>query len=268
MKNKSRRCLSCKDPIEGHFNRKRCPDCVLRLKKCPLGRLTPDQEKKVRKLAGTMKIKDLAKVVGTSDSTLDRWAKHNNFDINWLKYKPDEIRAVCASYELHGKVKTQKMFPKLNVRSIVEKHKIFEPRQTKWTDQQMIELVKMAGLVSPTGQQRFFKRPNSFEGGIKSVWIKRFGLKQTSIHGMPHWTAKHLVNSNARYIQPFGISRSGKKVKFRRVILWTEMEKCLKPEVPDFICEAIKSMAQFQRTLFGVKDPKKKIIKMITEREK
>lgn len=265
---KIRECLTCKASLDGlHFNTKRCPPCSLEVRKRPIGKLNKQQERLVRKFARTMKIKDLAAKVGTSDANLDRWARQNNVNINWLTYTEDEVKKVCAYYEKHGRPKTEKRFPDLNCRAIVERYKLFKPRCIKWTDEQIIEAAKMAGLVSYRSQAKFFNRPRANSGSIKSLWVKRFGYRGSSLNGMPHWRAKNFVTVKARYIKPLGESRNGKPVEFKRLILWVDLERCLKPDTPDFIFDAVKTMADFQRWLWKSNNPKPLIMKMIKERE-
>jgi hypothetical protein len=221
----------------------------------------------VRRLAGTMYIKQLAKAVGSSDSTLDRWAKQNGVNINAHKYRPATIRTVCAFYEKHGLVKTKEAFPDISVRSIIERHKLFKARQTRWTNEQIIEAVKMSGLVSPNAQAKFFNRPNAYNGSIKALWTKRFGFLGGSINGMTHWNARELVDSSAQYLKPKGEGRRGEPTLHRWLILWVDLENCLRPDIPDFIRQAIHTMADFQRCLWKSDNPKPLILKMIKERE-
>jgi len=45
------------------------------------------------------------------------------------------------------------------------------------------------------------------------------------------------------------------------------MEKHLNKEAPLFLKESVKVMAEFQRKLFGVKDVRSKVLRMINKRE-
>ncbi len=231
------------------------------------GKLTQEQESEARRLAGTMKQSELAEHLGCSGSNLIRWARDQKLSLDSLSSKPEIVRAVCSFYGQHGSLKTQKAFPNVKVRSIVERYKLYEPRQTRWTDEQLIEAARMAGLVSLSAQAKHFKRPNASSGSIMSLWMKRFGFSGGSINGMVHEHAKHLVTMKAEYLKPMSASRKGEKVQFRKLILWVDMEHCLKPETPAFIKSAIHTLADFQRWLHGDSDPKLKIIKMIEERE-
>jgi len=212
--------------------------------------------------------RELAQHIGCSRSNLIRWATANEISLNALSYKPDVVLSVCKYYERHGRKKTEETYPDVNVRSIIERnYGLFKPRQTRWTDEQIIEAAKMAGLVSPAAQAKYFSRPGAHSGSIKSLWMKKFGFGGCSINGMVHNYARELVGVRARYIQPTGESRSGRPTKFRRVILWVDLERVLITNTPKFIKEAIHTMADFQRWLWRSKDPRPLILKMIRERE-
>lgn len=247
-----KKCLRCNTPIKGaHPNRKRCEPCAAMLRKSPAGKLTTKQERMVRRLAGTMFIKDLAKKVGTSDSNLDRWARDNKFDINALKYSDEEIAIVCAYYAKHGKTKTQKKFPKVRVRSIVERHYKtlnLPARCTPWTDEQLVQLARFGGIASFTEIANYFKRPRAFNGSIQSVWMKRFGHGCRYLNGAPYnWAHKLVTNDCPLYTSKFCETRLGPQ----KIYLWIDLEKHLLPEIPDHISSAIKSLAKFQRWLHG-----------------
>lgn len=212
--------------------------------------------------------RELAEHLGVSRTNLIRWASQSGVSLDAHSYKPEVVARVLAYYEQHGKTRTQEAFPDVSVRSIVERnYGAFRPRQIRWTDAQIIEAARMAGLVSPRAQAKYFNRPNAHEGAIKSLWMKRFGFGAGSLNGMAHWQAKELVSVKARYLKPIGESREGEPIEFRRIILWVDMEKCLKRGTPAFIREAIETLANFQRWLWRCKNPKPKIIRMIRERE-
>lgn len=221
-------------------------------------------------LIGKMSREDIAQTIGVSMPSLKRAFRGTRLAFhNYCVRQPDLVRAVNRHYEKHGNAKTAEAFglkPK-QVEHIVYRYKMHQPRQIRWTDKQITEAVKMAGLVSAKAQAKFFNRPNANEGAIKSLWMKRFGFGVGALNGMVHWCAKDLVTTKARYIRPMGTARDGKLVKFRRLILWVDMEECLKKEMPPFIREAIHTMADFQRWLWKSENPKPLILKMIKERE-
>ncbi len=221
-------------------------------------------------MIGKMSREDIAERLGVSVPSLKRAFRGTRLAFhNYCQANPNLVRQVNAFYEKHGNKRTAEQFgirPK-QVEYMVYRYKLYKPRQIRWTEKQILELARMAGLISPTGQAKFFKRPNAYEGSIKSVWMKKFKIGGGSVNGMVHWYAKELVNHKARYIRTKGLSREGIPVPFRRIILWVDMEKCLKKNVPIFIKDAIVSMAEFQRWLHGKSDTRNRILRMIKERE-
>lgn len=247
-----RKCLECKADIsKRHKNAKRCEPCATILRENPVGRLTLQQERMVRKLAGTMFIKDLAKKVGASDSTLDRWSKANGVSINALRYTDEEIAKVCEFYAKHGKVKTQKKFPNIKVRSIVDRY--FKtlgmpPRCIPWTDEQLVQLARFGGLTSLEETAAYFNRPRAFRGSIVSVWQKRFGHGCMYLNGAPYSWGRFLVAGDCPC---YGTAFSTRKQGPVKIFLWIDIEKHLRPEIPEHLASAIKAMAKFQKWLHG-----------------
>jgi AcrR family transcriptional regulator len=220
-----------------------------------------------------MPVNEMAERLNTSVTNIKRAFRGKRLWFHNGKYKnrPELVESVLAYYAKHGKNETIKRFPDVKVKCIVDRPEYYghskPKRQIRWTDKQILEAARMAGLVSLKGQARYFNRPNADVGSIQSLWTKRFQMGSSNVNGMVHWYAKELVNHRARYIQPLGLSRADKLVKFRRVILWVDMEKCLKANVPSFIREAVKTMADFQRWLHGSDNPRAKILRMIETRE-
>lgn len=261
-----RKCLRCKISIEKrHPNAKRCKSCAQHLVKYPAGCLSEKQEGLVRKFAGTMYINDLAKKVGTSNSNLDRWARDNGVNINAHKYRPEVVAAVTAYYERHGKSKTQKRFPDVRVRSIVEKYRCFEKRQRRWTEDEKLDLIRFAGIVPLKIQAKYFNRPRANSGSIISAWSKTLGQisSRHGIHGMYSWKAEHFVKSKCPWISVGGLTRETKKNQ--RLFLWVDMEKNLRDDCPSFVQEAVSAMAHFQRELFNAKNAGLRIRRMRQE---
>jgi hypothetical protein len=213
--------------------------------------------------------RELAEHIGCSRSNLVRWASANGISLDAHSYKPDVIRRVLKHYEVHGRVKTQEAFPEVCVRSIVERnYGKFKARQTRWSDEQIAEAARMAGLVSPAAQAKYFNRPGANAGAIKSLWMKRFGFGECSVNGLVKFYARPLIKGgHSKYIRPTGLDRKGHPTKFRNLILWVDLENILKPDVPSFIAEAVRTMADFQRWLWRSENPKPLILKMIRERE-
>lgn len=216
---------------------------------------------------------EMAELLNTSVTNIKRAFRGESLWFKNGKYKnqPELVLDVMNFYSKHGKPATVDQYPGVNVKCIIDRPEYYglekANRQKRWTDEELIEAARMAGLVSPQAQAKYFNRPGARAGSIKSLWTKRFGMGACSINGMNHWMARELVNKKARYIRPVGQTRKGKPVTFRRVCLWVDMEKSLKTGVPPFLEDAIKTMANFQRWLHASNDPKPKILKMIKDRE-
>lgn len=221
-------------------------------------------------MIGKMDRVEIAERLGTSLTSLKRAFRGQRLGYhNWCVRQPELVKAVNSYYEEHGKNKTAERFqlkPK-QVEHIIYRYKQFKPRQIRWTDKQITEAARMAGLVSPRAQANYFNRPNAHAGAIKSLWMKRFGMGAGSINGMAHWTAKELVDEDAPYIKPIGESRAGNPIEFRRLFLWVDIEKHLKKDIAPFLKDAVRSMADFQRWLHKSNNPRLKILAMIKERE-
>lgn len=243
-------CPRCnKRPVQGHWNSKWCEICAADLKRRPAGKLTPHQERMVRRLAGTMFIKDLAKTVGTSDSNLDRWAKAHKVNINALKYPDALIQEVCEYYAKHGKRAAEKKFPNVKLRSIVERY-AHEPRQVRWTAPQLVKLAQVAGLASYEQQAKHFGRPHANAGSIKSAWMKIFRSAGGSINGLSMWVARHYTAASCPFYETnYWVTERGKSMQRRRIALWIDVAEHLRDDVPDHLVSAIFTMAAFQKWL-------------------
>lgn len=227
----------------------------------------------MRNWNGKKPVTEIAALLGVSVTNIKRSMKGERLWFRNNKYvnQPLLVRQVLDYYFEHGKTATVERFPNVNVKCIVDRPEYYgierKYRQIRWTDREILEATRMAGLVSPTAQARYFNRPNACNGSIKSLWVKRFGLAQGQINGMTFYYAQHLVDSSAQFLKPRGEGRRGDPVLHRWIILWVDMEKCLLPDTPEFIRDAVKTMAQFQRWIWKSENPKPRILKMIQERE-
>lgn len=253
-------CPRCKErPKKAHFNARWCEPCAAEFVKRPAGKLTAEQARRARALIHTMPHEDIARELGVSVSRLKRWARdHGNIRLSYFNRwhaNPRLTMQVCAYYAKHGKIKTAKRFPNVKVRSIVERYfkgLRLEPRQIRWTASQLIELAQMAGLVSFKRQARHFNRPNAREGSIKSAWQKKFGHGGGSINGLSHWLAKDYVRPSCPFFETdYWATRRDNAQFSRKIALWVDVERSLKPDVPEHLRDAISALAKFQRWLHG-----------------
>ena len=227
-------------------------------------------------MAGKVPRKEIAEKLGVSLVNLKRSCPGISFATTWIhKQNPERTRAVILFYFKHGKVATEEKFPDVNVKAIVDRPEYYGVkrtyRQIRWKESELLESVKMAGLVSFRAQANYFKRPRANAGSIKSLWTKNHKQKWSEINGMPHNRARRLVRfhgTSGKYIKTAGTNREGGHGYFgRKVMLWVDLEKSLRPELPDFIKDGVKAMADFQRWIWNSDNPAPLIRKMIKERE-
>lgn len=264
-------CINCKtrEKINTHSNTKYCKTCREAFVNKPRHNLTLEQQARVRKLAGTMYYEKLAKFVGCSRSSLNRFARQEGISLNAHKYKKELVDQVIAYYEKHGKTLTQQMFPNVKLRSIVE-HYEHNLRQVRWTFEQKKELLKMAGLISFKDQARFFNRPGANEGSIRSAFAKCVvPIAGTKINGMNYTNAIKLVNPSCPFFKRLMQRRVKQSTSMQSIALWIDIEDHLKDSIPKSIREAISALAVFQRKLHDAKtnaECRQKIKQMLSER--
>jgi hypothetical protein len=225
-------------------------------------------------MAGNVYRDEIARRIGTSKANLTRWAReHPEINFNAHKYPETVVREVCDYYEKHGKIKTQKKFPEVKIRSIVERYLSgIKPRQEPWTDEQLLRLARMAGIISMSAQAKYFNRPNAHKGSIQSAWMKKFGCGGSSINGLSWHIARHYVDYYCPVLQTrFWKQRKrldGKREyeSSRMLVLWVDLEKHMSDELPAHIKNGIKALAKFQKWVHG-KNVRKNIVNMMREIE-
>jgi hypothetical protein len=247
------KCVRCKkrDRFSDHPNAKYCQPCkeLLRVKIEPF--LYEDTKQLIRKYAGKIERKALAKKAGVSIATLKRFARMENLDITTFRYTDDEIKTVCEYYVVNGIVKTAEKFPHVKVRSIIERYvrKLgLDARQIRWTPQNLLEAAKMAGVISNNAQAKYFGRPNAYAGSIKSLWQKNFKCRPSNLNSCPHWIAKQIVDLRCPFYAKRG--RSTKMFAF-----WADIHRNLKDSVSDEVKILVAAMAKFQKWLHNTENP-------------
>lgn len=254
---KNRKCIRCKKDISKlHFNSKRCKPCADIIRKKPLSTLTDKQKTLVLKFAGKMYVKDIIKKVKCSKSNLVRFQRDHGISLNYHSYKKDVIEKVCRYYEKHGKIQTQKMFPDVRVRSIVERYKLFKPLCIPWKEDQVVELLRYSGLLSFDQLAKKFNRPNAYRGSIRSKFSKDLRVPAGYINGLPFHKARHFCDmKKVTIIQ----THHGN----RKLILWCDIKKHLHKDQSEIIFKFVDAMAMFQNWIWNSQNPKQKILRAI-----
>lgn len=237
-----RLCLTCKTDINDmHLNAVRCSLCAGHLRKKPPHKLTKLQQKEALKLAGTMYRHDIALKIGCSRTSLNRFAEENK-QLNWNFHRYDDktIKKVCDYYLNHTLEETQKKFPDLKARSIVDRY-LKSVKCFKYTDDEILILLKYTGLVS---------WPEISAKLGRSCFATRRKLYRTisgRVNGLPFMVAKNFVKNGC----PFFHIKLNLRSTGLWISPWTELSKHLKTENPSWVNQAFLSLAQFQRWLLG-----------------
>lgn len=257
-------CLACETAPRhsAHPNTKYCAPCAQELRHRPRANVTATQAAMIHQFRGTIVRRELAQHVGISQAQLTRYLREHGLDSNARDYPPEVVATVCATYQALGKRETQALFPDVSVRSIVERHKHYAPRQIRWTGEQQIELVRMAGLVSQTAQARYFGRPNAYEGSIRSFWAKGMHCAPRDIHGL----GAHLAWQVATPGVPATLVRHQQNAGARPVVLWLDLAAHLRQDLDPLVRDAVHALARFQRWLHGTEDPAA-LRQLVQERE-
>lgn len=247
-----KKCSTCKSDISHrHSNSKRCEVCAKERRKNPYHTLSKDKQEKALMLAGKKTRSQIAEMLQITRTSLNRFYKEKKTSSNSLKYDPKLVEKVCKYYEKKGKVETKKKFPDVVLRSVIERYyKKYNltPRQKKWTSQEHVEVMKMAGLVSHEKQARLLNRVNANAGSIRSFHSKKVFGKARYLNGIPLTLAKGYVKEGC---EAYLVSGCYGSASCEYKVLWVDVFKYLNDDVPQYLREAIKSIAEYQKKLYG-----------------
>lgn len=275
-------CPGCKKrKVQRHHSSKWCKPCALDRRKKPRGNLTKSQEQIVRKNAGKIPKEKIAELAETSSSSVMRWARDNGISLDSHSYPKEKMKEMIMFYEKHGSLATKKRFSekmfKCYSANPKRHHHIYKPkpRQIRWTKKELLELVKMAGIITPESQAKYFNRPRANAGSIKSAWTKTMKVKSPGdIHGLRRRAALQIcdvdkikpIETKGWWLSRKGSFQKGKTWHSRRIYLWIDIAKNLHSGLPEFISEGVYALSDFQYKLFG-KYPRRSIQRMIHDRE-
>ena len=257
-------CVECqaRPRWSTHPHTKYCEPCRQRFLRAPRSRITPAQGAMIQQLRGTMPRWQIAARVGVSHAQLNRYLGEQGLTSNARDYPPEIVAAVCATYAALGKRRTQDLFPDVVVRCIIDRHKDYPPRQIRWTGEQQIEAVRMAGLVSHTAQARYFNRPNAYAGSIKKFWARVVGCAPRDVHGLGVHLVWRLVLPGVPAVLLSQATQPGP----RGIVLWLDLVHHLRPDVDPLLRLMVDVLARFQAWLFCDTDTAR-MRHMIQERE-
>lgn len=216
-------------------------DCALKAKARPSHSLTRDQQKKALALAGTLYREEIAKSIGCSKSTFTRFAaEHRHINWNAHRYPDETIKKVCEYYLTHSLSETQKKFPGVTARSIIDRY-FHAVKSRKWTQEEILKLYKYTGLVS------WAEIAFSLNRSITSPKTQRRRKISGRVNGLSFDVAKRFLKNGC----PFFYVRLNDKRHGQWVSPWVSLEKYLKESNPEWVNNAFGALARFQRWLHG-----------------
>jgi hypothetical protein len=267
-----RLCVVCetRPRRNAHANTKYCTACQQALLHQPPSRVTPAQAAAIQRLCGTMTRTAIAQQLGLSHAKVQRFLREQGLRSNARDYPPEVVEAVAQVYESappgQGKRTIEQLFPAVVVRSIVERRQhhrpVYQPRQVRWQGEQLLDAVRMAGLVSHHAQARYFGRPNAYAGSITSLWQKHFRCPPRDVHGLPLHLSWLVATPGVPAVLVKHQQVAGPAAK----VLWLDLVGWLREDLDPTIRDAVEVLAQFQRWLFHTSSSDD-IRRMITERE-
>lgn len=210
--------------------------------------------------------KQCAKHLGVSIANVQRAARDMGMSLAVRRYPQAVVDAVIAHYEEHGGPSTRQAFPGVSIRSIIERVP-HELRHQRWSDDQLVLAARMVGFISYDAQAAIIDRPRARAASIRCLWTKRFGIVNMGhIHGLSRHEAKLFLRPGYPEIDsPFMERRASgcqPKKGGRHTVIWAEMEPWLRDDVPKFFVDIVRTMAMFQRWLYGSQDVRGTILGM------
>jgi len=142
-------------------------------------------------LAGTMTREEIAKYLNTSRATVNRCLRDNGIRTGQPRQYPIGIReAVIGFYATHNKLETQKQFPGVRVRSIIERYET-EAKQKFWTFEEDLKAISMM-TEKPTSE--ISKALGRGEKAVVKRMSRCYNLSPKHVNGMAYRLCKHVLN--------------------------------------------------------------------------
>lgn len=257
-------CPLCrKHPLGSHANTKWCKGCASELRRSPKHTLTPAQQRKALRLRGKKPRQEVADRVNCSVANLSRFARANGVSFSAMPYATNAqlVKQVVAYYRKHGFKETQKQFPRLKIRNIVDRYDGTCSRQKRWTPEQIVQAVRMAGILSEARQAKLFARPGAGAGSVRSLWNKRLNGQPNSVLGLPMYAAGFLCRPSVPSVL-VSTKRPSKHMSTRRMVLWVDAELFLRPGVSLPLRKAVRALAKFQRWLWQTENVRAAVLRV------
>lgn len=186
-------------------------------------------------LAGTMTREEIANSLRTSRATVNRCLRDNGIKTGQPKQYPIEIReAVIAFYATHNKYETQKQFPDVRVRSIIERYET-EAKQNFWTFEEELKVLSMVTEKSTASIAKELKRGPA---SVNKMLRLRYNVSPKHLNGIAYRLCKHVLSSD--YIP----TKKGNAY----IVNWQDFDTFIDTKNKDIIM-CVRILAEFRRFL-------------------
>lgn len=187
-----------------------------------------------------------------------------------------EREDLVETYFTQGFRAASEKYPGIMVYSSVSRY-TSRRKERVWSEEEKIEMARMAGFISFDDQVAFLKRPKRAANSLltHSFWQKRCGIGSHSIHGLIGALKQYLCRHNAPVIalpcqaperRWRGVEARVVPPRKRRMVIWADAERHLRPDVPPWVREVARAGARFQRWLYQTDNPRGAILMMMAER--
>lgn len=195
---------------------------------------------------GKLSRTEIAQRLDVSLSYLNRYmTKHKIYSGPRRRYDKETIDQVVSFYLKHTRSETEKRFPDLNVRAIIETYLGNKGSHKNWTLNEILFTAKVGGLLTYERQGEIINRTYN---SIKTRWLKDIGMSPKNLNGIPLKDVRDLIKKGCRYFYIKSKERFGRDPC---VVLWCDLEKNLLDDVPPEIKQCVSAMSQFQKLIHG-----------------
>ena len=186
-------------------------------------------------LAGKFTREEIANKLGTSRSTVNRCLKKNNIKTGQPKSYPINIRnAVINFYASHTLKETQKQFPNVKVRSIIERYTTLE-KQNYWTFEEELKAISMLSEKSTAEISKILGRGKR---AVSKRIQRNYQIAPKHLNGIAYRLCKHVLRSN------FIPEKKGNIY----IVNWNDFDKYISTKNKT-ILECVKVLAKFRTWL-------------------
>lgn len=202
-----------------------------------MGRLDND----IVALAGKMTRSEIAKCMNISRATVNRCLAKNSIQTGQPRQYPKAIvETVLDFFKTHTLVETQKQFPSVKVRSIIDRYS-HDIKCRKWDFHEDLKALSMLTKYSCRQVSKKLKRNDN---AVIRRLQRKYSVMPKHLNGIAYRLVSDIVHDS------LGASdvRKGKGTSTRYIVTWDVLYDNLSTENPDII-NCVRVLSDFKRWL-------------------